>query len=234
MVFVGDPNSSMQGFIVIKSPREWQHALTWFNASETEMKIKFFDGYVSASFFESLNDGHVIEYVAWRSPEDFQSAFKNPLFYDHVPIVEMLAGPDQGVDILLGSPVLLRHRAKDGAFLDAPAPLVAGSTSSYMLAVYEGGANASVEETIDGSVDNWLAERSDVQAYAILKTKDGHYLEYIEATAPGVSGPALPIFGSQLYSAPLTLQVVVPPPADPDLKMVPFRLQMPSVDAEAP
>ncbi|HLG79268.1 MAG TPA: antibiotic biosynthesis monooxygenase [Ktedonobacteraceae bacterium] len=89
------PSSTITTLIIALSlSPEHQRGILDLNRSETEQKIQYLDGFVSATFHKSLDGTLVTEYAQWASREQFQAAYNNPLFYEHIPEVQKVAKDD--------------------------------------------------------------------------------------------------------------------------------------------
>lgn len=96
MVTIAKSSTLTTVIVALSLSPEHQRAILDLNRSETEQKIQYIDGFVSATFHKSLDGTLVTEYAQWASQEQFQAAYNNPLFYDHIPEVQKVAKDDWG------------------------------------------------------------------------------------------------------------------------------------------
>jgi hypothetical protein len=76
------------GFIVLDCASVQAECVALFSASATENRLKHLDGFEGAVFFASPCGQFVLEYVVWKDPGALAAARANPLFSEHVRIVE--------------------------------------------------------------------------------------------------------------------------------------------------
>lgn len=78
--------------VVIMRPHQGNHrGALLLNIAETEARIRYLPGYVSASFFVDADGSVLAEYVRWQSAEHLAAAFARPEFQEHLPVVEAMA-----------------------------------------------------------------------------------------------------------------------------------------------
>lgn len=70
--------------------------LLLLNASETEARIKYLDGFVGLSFFVNNSHDTIVEFVQWQTAVHLEAAFRRPQFNEHLPVVESLATAEVG------------------------------------------------------------------------------------------------------------------------------------------
>ena len=70
--------------------------LLLLNASETEARIKYLDGFIALSFFANESHDCVAEYVQWRTAEHLGAAFRRPEFNEHLPVIQSLSAAEVG------------------------------------------------------------------------------------------------------------------------------------------
>ena len=80
--------SRFTGFIVLDCAPVQAECVALFSASATENRLKHLHGFESAVFFASLCGRFVLEYVVWKDATALAAARANPLFSEHVGIVE--------------------------------------------------------------------------------------------------------------------------------------------------
>ena len=76
------------GFIVLDCAPVQAECVALFSASATENRLKHLDGFEGAVFFASPCGRFVLEYVVWKDPAALAAARANPLFSEHMRIVE--------------------------------------------------------------------------------------------------------------------------------------------------
>jgi hypothetical protein len=76
------------GLITITLASQTQRAVARFIWSETELIIRDLPGFVGAALFESLDGTQVVLYVQWETVEAFHAAHRDPLFAEHIPLVQ--------------------------------------------------------------------------------------------------------------------------------------------------
>jgi len=80
--------SQFTGFIVLDCAPVQAECVALFSASATENRLKHLDGFEGAVFFASPCGRFVLEYVVWKDPPALVAARANPLFSEHMRIVE--------------------------------------------------------------------------------------------------------------------------------------------------
>ena len=80
--------SRFTGFIVLDCAPVQAECVALFSASATENRLKHLDGFEGAVFSASLCGRFVLEYVVWKDATALAAARANPLFSEHVGIVE--------------------------------------------------------------------------------------------------------------------------------------------------
>jgi hypothetical protein len=80
--------SQFTGLIVLDCAPVQAECVALFSASATENRLKHLDGFTGAAFFASVCGRFVLEYVVWKDPAALAAARENPLFSEHVKIVE--------------------------------------------------------------------------------------------------------------------------------------------------
>jgi len=80
--------SRFTGFIVLDCAPVQAECVALFSASATENRLKHLDGFEGAVFFASPCGRFVLEYVVWKDPAALAAARANPLFSEHMRIVE--------------------------------------------------------------------------------------------------------------------------------------------------
>ena len=80
--------SQFTGFIVLDCAPVQAECVALFSASATENRLKHLDGFTGAAFFASICGRFVLEYVVWKDPAALAAARENPLFSEHMRIVE--------------------------------------------------------------------------------------------------------------------------------------------------
>ena len=94
MITISKRISILTGIICITVPVGKLQWMFDFNVRETEQKIKYLPGFISAAFLKSHDETQLLEYVQWASLEHFQAACENPQFYEHIPIVREVGEED--------------------------------------------------------------------------------------------------------------------------------------------
>jgi len=80
--------SQFTGFIVLDCAPVQAECVALFSASATENRLKHLEGFTGAVFFASTCGRFVLEYVVWKDPAALAVARANPLFSEHMRIVE--------------------------------------------------------------------------------------------------------------------------------------------------
>lgn len=80
--------SRFTGFIVLDCAPVQAECVALFSASATENRLKHLYGFEGAVFFASPCGRFVLEYVVWKDPAALVAARANPLFSEHMRIVE--------------------------------------------------------------------------------------------------------------------------------------------------
>lgn len=144
------------GFIVMRSKERRQRGVLLLNVFETEARIKFLPGYVSASFFTGP-EGIVAEYVQWTSLDALAAAFKRPEFSEHLPINSDMTTRQA---LMFGAPMEIVH-SNGSAELDFSAP-------SYAIVMFQG--DTASMESLSHGVGAWIHSDlgQDITGAAIL------------------------------------------------------------------
>lgn len=79
------------GMIVIRPHAARGRGVLLLNVADTENRIRYLDGFISASFFCDPDCAVVAEYVQWRTSACLDAAFRCPDFNEHLPIVALMA-----------------------------------------------------------------------------------------------------------------------------------------------
>jgi hypothetical protein len=88
MLSIQGSANQFTGFIVIDCAPVQAECVALFSASATENRLKHLDGFEGAVFFASPCGRFVLEYVVWKDPAALAAARANPLFSEHMRIVE--------------------------------------------------------------------------------------------------------------------------------------------------
>jgi hypothetical protein len=88
MLSIQGSASQFTGFIVLDCAPVQAECVALFSASATENRLKHLDGFEGAVFFASPCGRFVLEYVVWKDPPALAAARANPLFSEHMRIVE--------------------------------------------------------------------------------------------------------------------------------------------------
>jgi hypothetical protein len=88
MLSIHGSTSQFTGFIVLDCAPVQAECVALFSASATENRLKHLDGFEGAVFFASPCGRFALEYVIWKDPAALAAARANPLFCEHMRIVE--------------------------------------------------------------------------------------------------------------------------------------------------
>ena len=88
MLVIGGTEEYFAGVILLDCSPLQAEAISLFAASSTENRLKHFQGYRGAAFFASLCGRFALEFVLWDNAAALATVKKNPLFSEHINIVE--------------------------------------------------------------------------------------------------------------------------------------------------
>lgn len=88
MLSIQGSASQFTGFIVLDCAPVQAECVALFSASATENRLKHLDGFEGAVFFATPCGRFVLEYVVWKDSAALAAARANPLFSEHMIIVE--------------------------------------------------------------------------------------------------------------------------------------------------
>jgi hypothetical protein len=88
MLSIQGSAGQFSGFIVLDCAPVQAECVALFSASATENRLKHLHGFERAVFFASSCGRFVLEYVLWKDSAALAAARANPLFSEHVRIVE--------------------------------------------------------------------------------------------------------------------------------------------------
>jgi hypothetical protein len=76
------------GIILLECATVQAECVAIFSASSTENRLKYLDGFREAAFLASTSGRFALEYVLWENPAALAGARANPIFWEHIRIVE--------------------------------------------------------------------------------------------------------------------------------------------------
>jgi hypothetical protein len=88
MLAIGDTEQYFAGVILLDCSPLQAECISLFAASSTENRLKHFQGYRGAAFFASLCGRFALEFVLWDNAAALATVKKNPVFSEHINIVE--------------------------------------------------------------------------------------------------------------------------------------------------
>ncbi len=158
------------GIVVMRPHASEERGLLLLNVSETEARIKYLPGFLSASFFVDPT-GVVAEYLRWRSADDIGAALKQPAFFEHLQVLEpMSAHPT----VVFGPPAAVLTSSGKTAFTL--------SHNSYAMTVLR--CKPAELEAASADTVAWcrnLIGRGDVDAVTLHIDREGGQLAVLAA-----------------------------------------------------
>lgn len=158
------------GIVVMRPHANEQRGLLLLNVAETEGRIRFLPGFLSASFLVDPR-GVVAEYLRWRSAADVGAAFKQPAFFEHLPVLEPMS---EHPTVVFGSPAAVLTSGGESAFTL--------SHENYAMTVLR--CKPAEIEAASAGTAAWcrnLIGRGDVDAVALHIDREGGQLAVLAA-----------------------------------------------------
>src|SRR5580658_952055 len=87
LIFCG-ADKRFAGFILLECAPVQAECIALFAASSAENRLKYLDGFRGAAFLASTCGRFALEYVIWETPAAIAAARANPVFLEHISIVE--------------------------------------------------------------------------------------------------------------------------------------------------
>ena len=91
MLLIQGAERQLAGLVLLDCAAVQAECVALFCASSAENRLKHLDGFRGAAFFASTCGRFVLEYVLWASSAALAAARTNPIFFEHVRIVEQHA-----------------------------------------------------------------------------------------------------------------------------------------------
>lgn len=88
MLALSGSEQSFAGIVLLDCAPLQAECIALFAASSTENRLKHFDGYRGAAFLASVCGRFALELVLWENAAALATVQKNPLFSEHIKIVE--------------------------------------------------------------------------------------------------------------------------------------------------
>lgn len=159
------------GMILMRPYPGEERGLLLLNVAETEARIRFLSGFVSVSFFVDRQSGIVAEYLRWRSADDVGHAFRQPAFFEHLPVLETMS---EHPTIVFGPPAAVMTRGGETAF-------TLGHDSYAMTVLRCEPAGLEAARVATAGWCHALVQRDDVDAVAIHVDQEGGQIAVLVA-----------------------------------------------------
>ncbi len=91
-VKVSAKENAANGIILLRTPPGRTKAVGLINHMESEARIRYLPGFRGASFMFQIGGSHVLEYVQWDDISCLRAVAANPLYREHIDVVNEVHG----------------------------------------------------------------------------------------------------------------------------------------------